>query len=383
VIRNPLAAALAMGLAGSAAATTVEDELADIKARLAALEQLVADQRRTIQEKDRPIEALHAPPPVSGPAADSNWTDRVEVRGGVEIEAGYHSPYTGDDSSDLAVATAEIGIAAQVSDWVAGEITLLYEEDDTPLEVDVATVTIASPEGGWFLTGGQQYVPFGTYETHLVTDPLSLELGETRETAALFGLESDGFLGAVYLFNGESDKNDDIDRFGLTAGYAHEGDAGGFAMRIGYINHIGDSDALQEAIGGDVNDYVGGVAVDGRISSGPFTVIAEYVTATDSFDVTELGFDGIGAQPKAWNIEAGYAFELADKPMSLAIGYQGSDEALALELPETRIAAALSVEILSNTTLSFEWAHDQDYGTSDGGTGKSADTATAQLALEF
>ncbi len=45
--------------------------------------------------------------------------------------------------------------------------------------------------------------------------------------------------------------------------------------------------------------------------------------------------------------------------------------------------AAFSGGIFDNPSLSFEWAHDEDYSTSDGGTGDDSDTFTAQLAAEF
>jgi hypothetical protein len=383
---NILAAALAAGLGstGVAGAADVDDELAAIKARLSALERQVADQSRVIREKDRKIQELVANPTVPEQPDGEGWSDRIQIGGAIEVEAGYHSPYTGKDTSDLVVSTIELGVDAQLNDWVAGKVTLLYEEDETPLEVDVGILTIAPPDGPWFINAGRQYVPFGTYETYLVSDPLTLELGETRETAVLFGLASTGFVGAFYVFNGDSEKSgDNIDHYGATAGYTHLDDDSAFAMHVGYINHIGDSDTLQDTIGGNVNDYVGGVAIDARLSNGPIEVIADYVAATGRFDATELAFNGNGAAPKAWHLEVAYTFALASWPTTVAFGYQASDEALALDLPETRIATALSVEVADNTTLSFEWAHDKDYGTGDGGTGKTSETATAQLAVEF
>jgi hypothetical protein len=97
-------------------------------------------------------------------------------------------------------------------------------------------------------------VPFGTFETHLVSDPLTLEIGETNETAVVAGFARGGFGGAVYVFNG-------------------------------------DSDGIHDAIGGPVSDFVAGYTLDALFSSGPFTVIAEYTTAADSFTATELPFE--------------------------------------------------------------------------------------------
>lgn len=394
--KSVMAIALSIALACSAGvnAAGIEEELAAIKARLQQLEQQVAVQNRVIREKDRQIQELAATARSADQRGGSGgWFQRVEVGGIVEVEAGANAPDTGDSSSDIVVATAEIGIAAQINRWVASGITLLYEEDDTDLKVDVATITIANPDGPWFLTAGRQYVPFGTYETNLVSDPLTLEIGEARETAILAGIESGGLSGGVYLFNGDLDEGGDsrIDALGAFVGFVREHAAGSFAVNAGYISDIGETNGLQEAIQDNIDiamvDYdkqVAGFTVDAMLSSGPFTLIAEYTAAADDFHVNELAFRGGGAQPSAFNVEAGYSFTLAGRDATFAVAYQATDEAVALGLPEERVAAAISVDVLDNTTLSFEWAHDDDYSAADGGTGESGgDTVTGQLAVEF
>lgn len=393
--RSVLAAAVATALAcsGNVNAAQFDDELEAIKARLAQLEQQVQAQNQVIEEKDRQIEELVQSEKIRREDENSGggWFQRVEIGGAVELEAGYNDPDSGDSSSDIVVATAEIGVAAQINEWVASELTLLYEEDEGSVDVDVATIKVADPDGPWFVTGGQQYVPFGTYQTNLVSDPLTLEIGETRETAVVAGFESDGFAGGLYLFNGDIDEGgeSDIDSFGLFASYGKENENSSFRVNVGYISNIGDSDGLQESIndnlaGDDFHDQVPGVTLDAMYSTGPFTFIAEYTAATDNFHVSELTYKGRGAEPSAFNIEAGYGFVLAGKEATLAIAYQETDEAAALGLPEKRIAAAIAVDIMENTSLSFEWAHDDAYRSSDGGSGENGgDTLTAQLAVEF
>lgn len=180
---------------GTAAAGEIKDELAAIKARLKQLENQVEKQNDTIQHqqdiienKSKQIEALAEVTETKQNNSGGNaWFNKVEISGLVEVEAGHNNPDEGDDSSDVVLATAEIGIAAEINDWVSSEIVLLYEEDETDLEVDVATVTIANPDGPWYITGGQTYVPFGVFETNLISDPLTLEIGETRESVVLAG----------------------------------------------------------------------------------------------------------------------------------------------------------------------------------------------------
>lgn len=386
----PIAGALLASLAWPGAVlaeSSMEGRLQKVEQRMRYLEQRVAEQDKVIQAKDEQIAEL-----TGQASSDSTggWFERVEFGGVVEVEAGRHDPYQGDSSSDVVLATVELGMAAQVNDWVEAEVVLLYEEDETDLEVDAATITVAPPDGPWSLTGGRFYVPFGVFGTNLVSDPMTLELAETRESAAQIGFESDGLFAAVYAFNGDNKKDGDdkINNFGAVIGVEHEGETVTAAASLGYINDIGDSDSLQDVIAdnlgnNDVDDYVSAWTLTGLIEVGSFSFIGEYVKATDSFDAAAVPWGAGGAEPEAWGVEAAYRFTLANRAATFAVGYQGTDEALALELPETRLAAAITVEIFDATTLSFEWAHDKDYGNSDGGTGNHADTLTGQLAVAF
>ncbi len=132
-----------------------------------------------------------------------------------------------------------------------------------------------------------------------------------------------------------------------------------------------------------MSGFPGGWSVHGNVGAGSFILIGEYLGATGSFDATALSWRLGGAEPKAWNLEAGYRFDLLGKDTTVAVAYQGTAQALALELPEERWMLGFSVDILDHTSLSFEWAHDKDYHAGDGGSAETADTLTAQLALVF
>ncbi len=164
--RTTFAVAVLLGYAGISSgiayAGEIEDELSAIKARLLQLEtqvqnqnDTIRDQQNVIENKSKQIEELAESTHANNKAvSDGGWFNKIEISGLVEIEAGHNDPDEGDDSSDVVLATAEIGIAAEVNDWVSGEIILLYEENDTDLEIDVATVTVADPNDSWYLSGG-------------------------------------------------------------------------------------------------------------------------------------------------------------------------------------------------------------------------------------
>lgn len=138
--------------------------------------------------------------------ADDGKQLSIAFDGLIEIEASHSSPYVGGSSSDIIVATAELGASVKVNDQVSAGISLLYEEDDTDLEVDVAILTYSPADANWSITAGQLYVPFGSYQTNMVSDPLTLEIGETRETVAQLDIESASITAAIYLFNGTNKK---------------------------------------------------------------------------------------------------------------------------------------------------------------------------------
>ena len=381
-----------------ASAGTVEQRLLELERRLQQLEQRVLDQAETIAQKDRQIEQLQAPVAKPAPA----WSERIEIGGVVEVEAVFTEPYQGENESDLAVATAELGISAQVNEQVSAEIVLLYEDGDSGIDVDVAAITFAPTDSGWFATAGRFYLPFGVYESQMVSDPLTLEIGELQEDAVQLGYENDGWIATAYLFNGTNKKDSGadnrIDNWGGALGYAGAVGDVGVSATIGYLNDIGDSDGLQDLIDGtlgsnDVDDHVAAWQASAHLDVANLTLIGEIVRAVDSFQPGEVALNGGGAQPSAWMVEAGINHEFGGKEVRFAIGYQESDESLGLGIPEQRYVASLSMILLENTVLSFELAHERDYGSGDAsidadgapvsGTGDKSNSLTTQLAVEF
>jgi len=325
-----------------------------------------------------------------GCAAPAFAEDKSILMNGVlEIEAASGDDFTGADNSDAVLATVEIGIDVQITEGVDGHILLLYEEDETPLEMDEGTITLSNLGGSsLYFTGGQMYVPFGNFASNMISDPLTLELAETRESALQIGFESGNFYGSVYMFNGATMRAGDdntLSQTGINLGFAQENENVSYDAGLSFINSISDSDTLQDAVTDPIAlaDTVGGMGVHAIVSYGAFTFIAEHVAATDAFATADLAFNGQDAEPSTYNVEVGYGFELGAKEATIAVALQGTEDALALGLPKTSTLIGLSMGIRENTTIALELRNDEDYDTSDGGTGESASTLTGQLAVEF
>ena len=155
---------------------------------------------------------------------------------------------------------------------------------------------------------------------------------------------------------------------------------GGTALALAYINDLGDSDTLQDVINAalgsnDISQHVPGVAFNARIEISAFTLLAEYVTATQTFAAGEL--DSVEVQPAASHIEMAYALELGGRASTFAIASQSTDEASALDVPRRRTIASVSVEILEQASLALEVARDAAYD------GSNSNSITAQFAVSF
>ena len=309
------------------------------------------------------------------------------LSGLVEVEYSASDDYEGEYSSDIALATVELGIDAELSDKVSAHVLLLHEDDDTEsVEVDEAILSISHKN--FLLNAGRMYVPFGQFETNMVSDTLALELGETRESAVELGYGAGPFSSSVYLFNGDSsnDSGNKSEQFGFRVALAEE--LGGFSYDAGidYISSLADSGMLQDGAVNQVDnleDYVAGYALHASVVKGAGNLFFEYLSAADSFDNNELAFNNHGAQPAAMNIEAGYQVDLFGKETQLALAYQLTEEAVALELPESRLSAAASFDLVEHVALGIEFSFDKDYDESDGGTGDNQTGFVVQLATEF
>ena len=66
-----------------------------------------------------------------------------------------------------------------------------------------------------------------------------------------------------------------------------------------------------------------------------------------------------------------------------AVTVQGTEEALALSLPELRYGGALTVQAMEHTAVNVNYLHDGDCGVDDGGTGNNGQTTILMLAVDF
>jgi hypothetical protein len=320
------------------------------------------------------------------------WAEKITVSGVIEVEAGYEAmdfddPAEDDEkSSDISLATVELAVAMDIVKHVTGYVLFLYEEGED-LIVDEGIISIDGEDVvPLFLNAGKMYVPFGYFASHFISDPLTLELGETRESAVVAGFANDMFGLSLGAFNGDINKtdkeNDHIGNFVANVVFTlPEDTVSGLGLTAGgsYISNIADSDGLQDVLDeagtDEIEDYIPGWSAFLSVSFlDKFFFEAEYIAATDKFENDDLGLaPGERFEPKAWNLELAYA---VIENLEIAIKYEGSSDALNF-IPEKQYGAAVTYGLFENTSLALEYLH----GTFEND--DERDLITAQLAIVF
>ena len=284
-----------------------------------------------------------------------------------------------EKNSDL-TAAFDLGLDIDVIKYVHGHVVLSWDEEGSDSDVlDEAIITLGTEDDfPYFLSAGKLDVPFGVYESHFISDPLTLELGETQETALLLGVEHDLFAISVGAFRGDVQKVDKDSRInGLVVGLDLT-PVEGLTAGVSYLSDIADSDGLVELIpDGELKNYVGGLSAYFILEIGPVTLNGEYLGALKKFenipDPEDKGTDLEGMEPKAWNFEVAYLFE--DTAWEIALRYEGSDDFPGF--PEKQGGICVAWGIFPNTSLSAEYL----YGELKNGDKRNF--TSAQLAFEF
>ena len=317
---------------------------------------------------------------------DSNWFNRIQIGGLVEVEAAYekikfNDPAAEDQTaSDVDAAAVELDMDVRIVDHMDGHVLIKYEERDVFLDEGFITLT-GGDELPAYLIAGRQYIPFGNFDSHFVTDPTTLMLGETNEGAVVAGYRfgddmADLALGAFKGKVCKSGDDDTIDNYvaNLTATPFEW-----LAFGASYTSSLAAADAFADVAIDPENlaSHVAGLSAHASLEFlDRFKFMGEYVGALEHFRAGEIydPADDKPRRPMAWNAEL--AFAVTDA-VEIAARYGGSEDGADL-LPESQYGAVINWRFFDNTNLALEYL----YGQLEDDHGKTQ-AVTAQLAVEF
>jgi hypothetical protein len=314
-------------------------------------------------------------PPVF-PLALELGTSRFTLRGLIEVEGSIVHAEGGNEEDDLRLCTVQIGLEAELTPWLGGHVTGLWEGDDTePMEVDEAVLILTSPwkfgEQTPGLDLGRQYLPFGRFHSNMISDPLTLDLGETHTTSTVLSMDGTLWTAKVGAFEGSVDDRDDgIDSWVAAVEVTPRE---GVTLGASWISDLAESDAelvQDEAL---YRDEVPGWSVFAVIQHGPCGLTAEYLAAAKNFGQEQVdgGGDLSGRRPEAWNIEL--SWQPAER-LQLAARYEAARD---YQDNVNRCGATVSYGLCDFALLAFEYLH------ADADSSPPEHAITAQLAVEF
>ncbi|HET8708200.1 MAG TPA: LbtU family siderophore porin [Pseudomonadales bacterium] len=299
------------------------------------------------------------------------------------IDTEYSNGYADEKASNIFVDTLQVRMDRSINQNVSVHGSLLHEEDaqhdSNGIVMEEVYVTLSpGKDSRVAFTLGRQYLPFGNYSTHLITDPEALHLAKINDTAAVikygteFNVHAFAMNGNTIKANPQQKKKDNAAEYGY--GFSYEGEH--FKIGTDWTNSICESDDVVDSIADTIalKTYVPGWDFHTGLTVGQWELTAEYVTATRSFDATELSFNGSGAKPSAWHIET--AYQLPNNDAWLAFRTGQTREFLFLNQPKSTISLGYGQTIYKNTTLKLEAYRQKDYATTDNANHFNGITAT-------
>ncbi|NOY39965.1 MAG: LbtU family siderophore porin [Nitrospirae bacterium] len=136
---------------------------------------------------------------VADASAGTEMSDRVVIEGAIEGEYRWmkHREVTARDSdstSDLYLRTIELGIGVKLTDWIIASAVFNSEwigddvnAGDEMLTVDEAVITLQKEDAPFYIVAGKRTQPFGLFESHLITDPMTQDGYETKRAGITAG----------------------------------------------------------------------------------------------------------------------------------------------------------------------------------------------------
>lgn len=329
----------------------------------------------------------------------AGW-DRLEIGGHVHLDSVFTHPEHEDGYTNIGVSEIGLALGAAINDWTTFEAGFLYEhtglgerEYASGAEaafLETATLNFAFPDGPWSLAVGRQFLPFGVFDTRMITEPLTLELGETNEIAWNLGWGSGALQATLFGFNGDEGLGSagGMAGYGGAVSFSSEREESAVALNLALTSDMGYADNLlsvltDPAVGRQPAGRVTGLSAYAGLRYGAVTILGEYLGALESYAAGEMEFAGRGAKPASWMLEAAWDFVAGGMDTTVAAGYQATREAAALELPARRLIAVASVALTEPVTLGVEWARDSAYAEGKGGSGETTTTVTVQFSYAF
>jgi len=314
-------------------------------------------------------------------AYNGSFLSRIEAGLFIELEGIQEHSIDPDEDTQTFRETAfsvDLELETDISEQWNAEMTISFD-DQEGVYFDEALLIYHSAEDdeaesvSWQFRLGKMTLPFGHYESYLLSDPMTQELGESKKNALIFELEKSFFNLGLGIFKGNEINGNDTEVITLAIINLPSllEDQLQSNLGVSYLSNLADSDELTDYIDHEleidrIEETMEGISAFVSLTYlEQLFIDVEYMQALDALQ-EEPGF-----KPKVWNLELGY--QIQD---NLVMGFRYGKSKNANDfLSRVQRGLGAQYEINSNVLLGVEYieklAND----------GEKINTITLQLAM--
>ena len=320
-------------------------------------------------------------------------SQRITFSGAIELDFTYdeESP---DNRSDLSVGCVELGLEAQLHDYVTANLLLNGEnlDDDGEVSWDEVFFTISKDGFPVYFNGGKRCQPFGVFESLFINDPITQELYEINDTGVTLGFAQENIMGldlSFTLYKGTP-------LFGQIADNEGAWESNPYAGAIPVVNAKETDEANSYIVSASLSPIEGlsfGLFYNSEPGNGDrnttagamvhfemagFIADAEYIGALEREKVNNKEY-----KENAWTVSLGYQVM---EPLLVAARYEAfdGDQDKAGDL-ESRYSLGATYTLFANDTFACNLLGEYRHSDIDAAAGDddTADEYAARLAIEF
>jgi hypothetical protein len=306
-----------------------------------------------------------------------------------------HNNAPGSKSSDgFALSTAEIDTEFTPTPWVTALLGVEYNSNkivagqrklNGKLELSKGFVTLGNlHDSPFYLTVGKMRAPFGQGSSAMKSSSPAKVLGNIYQPTGIFGYQKNNINALAFSYQNAAHNLEHGARVSVDTPIGKRT----LSLSTSYVSNIADASGSQDNglnsahqfNGFNHNGYVlkhdvAGADIAARLSQGPVSISAEYISAIKKYDRQDLSQNHHAAQPRSIQIEADYTGKMGPRPYTVGLRYGLSKDTLALNLPRKSVSLGLSTSYWKNSMQSIEVRKDFDYANDVTASGSGASQA--------
>ncbi|MBP9723015.1 MAG: LbtU family siderophore porin [Gammaproteobacteria bacterium] len=279
--------------------------------------------------------------------------------------------------NNINLTASNLDLSAWVNNWLTAYTNFGVETDDTKdqhFRMIMGFITLGNLNySPFYVSAGQMFVPFGSFSTGTsAIGAIPRSVGRILEQAVSAGFYQENGLhvsGAVYDGKTQNSYHDNIDQYAGTVSYTQPYNVDNWLkkgkIRAGasYTNNIAESNVIRTIFinNAPLDHYVPAFDLFANASVGPFVARWELVQAIKHFSIKDLTQAGKPVKISSFMSELEYDTNIFNKGTAFVLHYSRIFQGSVASRVKHQYGVTTSVNILRDTLLSFEYAHQTTY----------------------